>query len=49
MNQDMFIRHRLSDMIELWETNMYNQTDIDGINFDHRLPRAGINSYKSFI
>lgn len=29
-----------------WETNMYTQTDKDGINFDHRPPRADILSYQ---
>lgn len=29
-----------------WETNMYLQTDKDGIYFDHRPPRADILSYK---
>ena len=33
-------------LVEHWETNMYMQTDKDGINFDHRPPRADINSYK---
>ncbi|MBP7238770.1 MAG: hypothetical protein KBA14_00970 [Saprospiraceae bacterium] len=33
-------------MVERWETNMYSQTDKDGINFDHRPPRADINNYK---
>jgi hypothetical protein len=28
-----------------WETNMYTQTDKDGINFDHRPPRADILSF----
>jgi hypothetical protein len=28
-----------------WQTNMYTQTDKDGINFDHRPPRADILSY----
>lgn len=32
-------------LVERWETNMYKQTDKDGINFDHRPPRADINSY----
>lgn len=32
-------------LIEKWETNMYKQTDKDGINFDHRPPRADINNY----
>ncbi len=29
-----------------WETNMYTQTDKDGINFDHRPPRADILSFQ---
>lgn len=33
-------------MVEVWQTNMYTQTDKDGINFDHRPPRADMNSYK---
>jgi hypothetical protein len=33
-------------LVEHWETNMYSQTDKDGINFDHRPPRADMNSYK---
>jgi hypothetical protein len=33
-------------LVEHWETNMYMQTDKDGINFDHRPPRADMNSYK---
>jgi len=32
-------------LIERWETNMYKQTDKDGINFDHRPPRANILDY----
>ncbi len=32
--------------IARWNTNMYQQTDKDGINFDHRPPRADILSYK---
>ena len=28
-----------------WQTNMYTQTDKDGINFDHRPPRADILSF----
>lgn len=28
-----------------WETNMYSQTDKDGVNFDHRPPRADFISY----
>ena len=31
--------------IARWETNMYTQTDKDGINFDHRPPRADFMSY----
>lgn len=31
--------------IARWETNMYTQTDKEGINFDHRPPRADILSY----
>ena len=34
-------------LVERWETNMYSQTDKDGINFDHRPPRADMNSYKN--
>jgi hypothetical protein len=33
-------------LVERWETNMYMQTDKDGINFNHRPPRADMNSYK---
>ena len=33
-------------LVERWETNMYSQTDKDGINFDHRPPRADMNSYR---
>lgn len=33
-------------IVERWETNMYSQTDKDGINFDNRPPRADMNSYK---
>lgn len=32
-------------LIERWETNMYKQTDKDGINFDHRPPRADFLDY----
>jgi len=32
--------------IARWQTNMYSQADKDGINFDHRPPRADILSYK---
>lgn len=28
-----------------WQTNMYTQTDKDGINFDHRPPRADMLSF----
>lgn len=31
--------------IARWETNMYTQTDKDGVNFDHRPPRADIMNY----
>lgn len=33
-------------VIARWNTNMYAQTDKDGINFDNRPPRADILSYK---
>ncbi|MFN0034431.1 MAG: hypothetical protein ACKVUS_05140 [Saprospiraceae bacterium] len=33
-------------IIVRWQTDMYTQTDKDGINFDHRPPRADILSYK---
>lgn len=33
-------------VIARWNTDMYQQTDKDGINFDHRPPRADILSYK---
>jgi hypothetical protein len=32
-------------LVERWETNMYTQTDKDGINFDHRPPRADMKSF----
>lgn len=32
--------------IARWQTNMYSQTDKDGINFDHRPPRADMLSYQ---
>lgn len=32
--------------IARWQTNMYGQADKDGINFDHRPPRADILSYQ---
>lgn len=32
-------------LIERWETNMYKQTDKDGINFDNRPPRADFLDY----
>ncbi len=33
-------------LIERWQTNMYTQTAKDGINFEHRPPRADILSYR---
>lgn len=33
-------------LIAKWSLNMYNHTDKDGINFEHRPPRADILSYK---
>ena len=32
--------------IARWQTNMYGQTDKDGVNFDNRPPRADILSYQ---
>jgi hypothetical protein len=32
-------------VIARWQTNMYQQTDKDGVNFDHRPPCADILSY----
>jgi hypothetical protein len=34
-------------LIVRWNTNMYTQTDKDGINFDHKPPRADILNYKN--
>ncbi|MEP6645744.1 MAG: hypothetical protein ABJC12_01535 [Saprospiraceae bacterium] len=33
-------------VIVRWQTNMYSQTDKEGINFDNRPPRADIVNYK---
>lgn len=34
-------------VIVRWNTNMYSQTDKEGINFDHRPPRADILNYNT--